>query len=52
MNGDTLLEEDEEFLVKLTNSTNAGIDKGQGNGLIVNDDTEGGTTVQFSQTSF
>ena len=52
VNGDTLLEEDEVFLVKLTNPTNAEIGKGQGNGTIINDDTEGGTTVQFSQASF
>jgi hypothetical protein len=52
VNGDTLLEEDEAFLVKLTNPTNAEIGKGQGNGIIINDDTEGGTTVQFSQASF
>ena len=52
VNGDTLLEEDEVFLVKLTNPTNAEIDKGQANGIIINDDTEGGTTVQFSQASF
>jgi chitinase len=50
--GDTLLEEDEVFLVKLTNPMNAEIGKGQGNGTIINDDTEGGTTVQFSQASF
>jgi hypothetical protein len=52
VNGDTLLEEDEEFLVKLTNPTNAEIGQSQGNGIIINDDTEGGTTVQFSQASF
>jgi len=52
VNGDTLPEEDEEFLVKLTNPTNAEIGQGPGTGLIINDDTEGGTTVQFSQASF
>ena len=52
VNGDTLLEEDEVFLVKLTNPTNAEIGDSQGNGIIINDDTEGGTTVQFSQASF
>ena len=52
VNGDTLFEENEEFLVKLTNPTNAGINKVQGNGTIINDDAEGGTTVQFSQASF
>ena len=51
VNGDNLLEEDEVFLVKLTNPTNAEIGDSQGNGIIINDDTEG-TTVQFSQASF
>lgn len=39
--GDTLVEPDESFLVKLTTPTNAVIDNAQGVGTIVNDDTLG-----------
>jgi hypothetical protein len=52
VNGDTLLEEDEVFLVKLTNPTNAEIGDRSGQRHNHQRRHRGGTTVQFSQASF
>src|SRR5439155_17168571 len=40
VNGDTKFEPDETFTVKLSGATNATIADGQGQGTIVNDDTQ------------
>jgi uncharacterized repeat protein (TIGR01451 family) len=50
VNGDTLPEGDETFLVNLTNPTNAPILDGQGIGTIIDDDPGG--TLQFSASTY
>jgi hypothetical protein len=46
INGDALIEEDEAIHLVLATANNAGIDNGQGQGLILNDDEEGSATAQ------
>ena len=49
VNGDINFEDNETFVVNLTNAVNATIDEGQGGALISNDDAQGGF-IAFSQS--
>src|SRR5262249_4772982 len=51
VNGDTAVEPDETFFVKLTNLTNATIAVGQGTGTILNDDSSAAVSLSISSVS-
>jgi glucose/arabinose dehydrogenase len=51
INGDTVIEPDETFLVNLSSATNATIGDNQGQGTIVNDD-QAPARFEFSQANF
>jgi hypothetical protein len=51
VNGDTTYEDTETFFVDLSEPTNAVIDDGRGQALIINDDPAGGV-IEFDQSSY
>jgi hypothetical protein len=52
VNGDTTLEPDETFFMKLSNPTNATISKSQATGTIINDDVAQPSVLQLSGTTY
>ena len=52
INGDTTDEADETFLVKLSNPTNVTLNKKQGQGTILNDDSPSQPTIQFAASDY
>jgi len=52
VNGDADDEPDETFFVQLGNPTNATLAKAQGTGTIINDDSGGAPSIQFSADSY
>ena len=52
VNGDTTDEADETFVVKLSNPTNASLDKKQGVGTIFNDDSPTQPSIEFAASDY
>jgi CSLREA domain-containing protein len=52
VNGDSVPEGDEYFVVQLSNATNAGLYQSQATGKIIDDDDPDNTKVQFSQETY